>query len=784
MKLLAIFLILISVVKVFGQSDTNKRLLRVVALSDGSYNVSGWVDAVGGTTVINFTSAGDRILCSPVLSTTASGTPLSCDSAEFWYDTNNVMTIACFHDNASGAYNTRTTSAMGYNIVRAIELLRQEYITRTDTTSTYYYISNSGSDSANGTTTSTPWQTISRLRTKTLLAGDTVLLKRGDTFAETLCFTNSNKGSPSAYITVGAYGGGDAPLLDGMTTVSGWDSLGNNLWRSQSSLTTQTSVNVLTIDGAVQPRGRIPKTGLANIASTNVSASYPNSPCIISPYLTGTNYTGSEMVYWDELYNIDKTYITNQIGTTGYYASAKISFDFPTPGTVGTQGFILQTSTNAASTNCATAFNDWVYDYGTKKIIMKHSGAPTEVVRISSLDNGVNLATNHWMNIKGLNIRGYNQYNVFYSRGSSNLVNYCNVDLAGYNAFFAGFVNLTKDNIADCNFISNSLSGAFIHYWDGVSQGSTANRITRNTIYNVGLNAGHLNTGSTTGWGYGIKADGSNTWIEGNYIYNCGGGCIKFYDSHTMIKNNFMDGFDRVISDIGCIYSWTSASTGTIVPHTNIVVTGNIGMNGIELFTGTRNHCNVYYPDSGANGITFSSNVAAFCDSGFYSNFPSNDIVTANMMFGCDQGISWSYGSNALTAMVTQVTYNIAVATNSGAFACVNSATNLNAAGQDLVTLNYNVWCKPLDDTTVNKKISSQKSLPNWVIAMNGQDANSTGSPIAAGSAAKIKFFWNSTYTNQAYALDASTYIDATNGTYTGSIITIPPWKGNAVWRP
>jgi len=53
-----------------------------------------------------------------------------------------------------------------------------------------YYVSNTGSDSANGTSESTPWQTISKINGRTFSAGDTISFKCGDVWREELDIWN------------------------------------------------------------------------------------------------------------------------------------------------------------------------------------------------------------------------------------------------------------------------------------------------------------------------------------------------------------------------------------------------------------------------------------------------------------------------------------------------------------------------------------------------------------------------------------------------------------------
>ena len=64
---------------------------------------------------------------------------------------------------------------------------------------TNYYIAASGNDANNGTSTSTPWKTLSKLNSffSSLKAGDNVYLNRGDVFYGSISITKSgSSGSP------------------------------------------------------------------------------------------------------------------------------------------------------------------------------------------------------------------------------------------------------------------------------------------------------------------------------------------------------------------------------------------------------------------------------------------------------------------------------------------------------------------------------------------------------------------------------------------------------------
>lgn len=76
--------------------------------------------------------------------------------------------------------------------------------------STTYYVSPSGNNSANGTSTSTPWQTVSRVNQATLTAGSCVLFEDSSTFSGQLIITTGDANNASSRVRVGTYITGSA----------------------------------------------------------------------------------------------------------------------------------------------------------------------------------------------------------------------------------------------------------------------------------------------------------------------------------------------------------------------------------------------------------------------------------------------------------------------------------------------------------------------------------------------------------------------------------------------
>ena len=82
-----------------------------------------------------------------------------------------------------------------------------------------YYVSNAGSDTNSGTTSSAPWATLAKVNATALKPGDTVALQRGSTWAETLKITHS--GSAGHVIQYLSYGSNPvAPAITGANASS------------------------------------------------------------------------------------------------------------------------------------------------------------------------------------------------------------------------------------------------------------------------------------------------------------------------------------------------------------------------------------------------------------------------------------------------------------------------------------------------------------------------------------------------------------------------------------
>ncbi|WP_075591466.1 T9SS type A sorting domain-containing protein [Labilibacter marinus] len=112
---------------------------------------------------------------------------------------------------------------------------------------TTYYISNSGKDSNAGTSEQSAWQSIAKVNSTTLQAGDMVLFERGGVWREELIIRQS--GTEQNYITYSAYGTGERPRILGSKRAEAWTKVPGktHIWLSSTTISaprTRTSHSV------------------------------------------------------------------------------------------------------------------------------------------------------------------------------------------------------------------------------------------------------------------------------------------------------------------------------------------------------------------------------------------------------------------------------------------------------------------------------------------------------------------------------------------------------------
>ena len=170
----------------------------------------------------------------------------------------------------------------------------------------YYVDATNGNNSNNGLSMSSAWKTIAKVNASTFYPGDQILFNKGDTWREQLTVPSS--GSSGNPITIGAYGSGALPVINGANLLSsGWTQFSSTVW--QASVTTRP--NQVFFDGI---RGT-PETSTSNLNAAKEWYWASNVLYVYSTSDPATAYTNPGVEVSQRTYNISengKSYVTIQ----------------------------------------------------------------------------------------------------------------------------------------------------------------------------------------------------------------------------------------------------------------------------------------------------------------------------------------------------------------------------------------------------------------------------------------------------------------------------------------
>ncbi|HEY1870914.1 MAG TPA: hypothetical protein VGG71_07645, partial [Chitinophagaceae bacterium] len=323
----------------------------------------------------------------------------------------------------------------------------------------YYFSYSSGDDSRSSTQArnpSTPWRSITKLNSifASLLPGDSVLFKRGDTFYGEIIIGRS--GSSSARIVLGSYGSGNRPIMTGFQTVSSWTSYGSGIYESVFS-PGQSTLNMVTRNNAFQPMGRWPKANASNSGYLMYQSHSGTSSITSNAIAAARNYVGGEVVIRATHYNIDRGKITGQ-------GSATIAYTMIAGGNVNQPmdgfGFFFQNHVNTL-----TALGEWCYDPSTKKIRMYFgSSSPSSYsIMASAATNNVTISSKAYITFANLSFTGANAKAFNIVSSNNILINNCDIAFVGINGISANSscssINVSNSTFSNIN--NNGIDGNY-----------------------------------------------------------------------------------------------------------------------------------------------------------------------------------------------------------------------------------------------------------------------------------------------------------------------------------
>lgn len=548
----------------------------------------------------------------------------------------------------------------------------------------YYFSSSIGDDSRTATTAqnpSTPWRSISKLNAifSSLRPGDAVYFQRGDVFYGSIHINAS--GTSSNPIRIGAYGTGSAPVITGLSEVTGWRNLGNGIFESTNTFGAS-GVSVVLMDGEIQEMGRFPNRAVEDGGYLTITGINGNNSLSSTQLPSSPNFTGGEAVIRKVQWIIDRHPITshsgnsiNYSGSTGYLASINY-------------GFFIQDHINTLDLE-----GEWFYNRTSRRLNF-FFGSTNPTSRRVSLVTLDHLLTKSFGSsnvvVEGLHFRGSNKDAVHLSGGSGIKVRNNLIEFAGENGIYV--TSVLELEIDNCVVSTSLNSGIYLRF------GNPGARVTNNRVENSSFFQGGAQSSSNNG--VGIFAGSDNILVENNIVTNTGYNGIHFNGNGTIVRNNLVDGYCIHKNDGGGIYSF-GGQDGTVFRGRQ--VDGNIIVNGLGSNVGTprefdlnfKPHASGIFLDDNVTGVRVVNNTIAHTDYTGIKLANVRDIqVHNNTFYDTDSHILLGNSNNGGDTRNVTITNNTFFSKN-GDQAAVTIRTNKDDIAQ-MADFDNNRYTSPL----------------------------------------------------------------------------------------
>lgn len=581
-----------------------------------------------------------------------------------------------------------------------------------------YHFSTSGNDVTGNGTIGAPFQTLTKLNSvfATSAAGDSFLLKRGDTFYGSI--TVGRSGTAALPMIIAPYGSGADPVVTGFTQMLVWTNIGGGIWETPTTTVLLPYLNMVTVDGVNTGMGRWPDVDAADggymkfesfVTTTSITdAQLPASP----------NWAGGEIVIKASHWLLGRGNITSHSGTTINYTGG----DNQPLG--NGYGYFVQ---NHAST--LTRFGEWYHNKATERIRM-YFGAESpanHIIQAATVDSLVYSTGKSYINISNITFKGANG-SIFNLDGSAT-----NFFIDNCKLYFAGIDGVSYCTSDGVNFSGSYTTPRVINSYiqdcnnNGILANATTGIIIRDdTIRNISMIPGMSGEGNGHGWGARINTNGL---IEYCRFVNMGYVGAYLAGNNSVIKNNFIDSFCIHKDDAGAIYS---GLTGGYVAYTGRMIKNNIILHGIGNLYGTPSiETSVYniYMDDNLNGVLIEGNsLSGSTNSGLKLHNCRDITVRGNTFYDHDHDAFHVLDdNNHLETQGLRITSNIFALKYPSQFSMslYDNLDDINSFG----TLDSNIYAGLLGNNTSiingrnNLSVSEYHDLASWRLRY-GEDVN------------------------------------------------------------
>ena len=626
-----------------------------------------------------------------------------------------------------------------------------------------YYLAANGDDSrtaAQAQNPATPWQSLAKLNASmaALQPGDQVLLRRGDTFRGQLFITRS--GSAGSPLTFGAYGpaADAAPVINGSAPLSGWTSVGANVWEAPCPSAGTTVTGVYAVGGRALPLGRYPNLSAPNRGYLSIN-SHVGSTQLTSAALAGS-WVGGTAVTRGERWILDRAAITAQSGGTLTLGPPENGSPY---GLKDGWGFFIQN--HPATLDQA---GEWWFDAAAKKIRLYATARPADgtLEATTGTSDAVSIRNQQHLTLENLTITHPLLTGLAAESVSHFIVRGVRVLGAGQNGVLLN--GTSADVLFENNFIEGPNSNGML------VENCTGFTFRNNTLKKVGLVAGRGGGGDGNHIGfYIIFAD--QVLLENNTLDSLGYVGLTFLAaSNVVVRRNVVSNYCRTVDDGGAITTWNG--NGLRRNNVNQQILENIVFNAVGAPEGTDNPdyipANGIYTDDCSQNVTIRGNTAFNCrQSGIFIHNSNNSVVDNNTCYNNATQLLMQYTpvTSLCPIRANTVTNNIFVAPDPA-----QSAAQFETPDNDLGSygsFDNNVYARPfapaqplrLSYSVNGNGLGGPVSLADWQTTF-GKDANSRLSPVAFRSYRVNALLGNQLLTNSTFDANINTW-----GSYSSS---------------
>lgn len=485
---------------------------------------------------------------------------------------------------------------------------------------TDFYISKEGDDKNLGTSPAQAWQTLDKLQSAAtqLKPGDRIFFRRGDVFYGQLHLKGLN-GSDQQPISIGAYGTGDLPVLDGSVTISGWKKDKGNIWKAKCDACEQDAAQLKTVwgvyfDGALINKARYPNLNEANggYLIEDAGHDFHDKSVIIDNDLpkkfTDNYWQGAEVVTRTREWLLDVSTVESQQGNTIKLAK-KITYGIPK-----NFGYFFQNSYKALDQH-----KEWYFNPETSElyIYLSNTDPSQHTVEVADKNIVFSLASSKNLHIKDICFRKGNEQTVSFDRLSHCTFTDNQILLSARD----GLVVTTSESLhIEGNLIDHSQNNALdLQVYQSIIQNNTI----KNTATVAGMGA------SGNGQYIACFMSGANNTFRYNQIINTGYNAVHFNAGPWLIDSNLIDHFNMVKSDGAGIYCYKNSEENKVI--NNIILHSEGADAGVPPSVTAKDRG--LYADEGSRNILYEGNTVAYCGEGMLIHASSHLDILNNIFY-------------------------------------------------------------------------------------------------------------------------------------------------------